>query len=120
MIIIELPRPILVTGLFLGKVHTKSTSLVAAPRNIWIFISRLEPSVTQDAVGAFVGGLCEGSKVVIEKLQTRFETYASFKEGLPMQYSSILEQSEIWPEGVIVSRYQSKRNSRSTYEQKNS
>lgn len=68
---------------------TTSTSLVVVPRNIWIFISMLDSSVTQEAVGDFVGGLCEGDKVASEKLQTRFETHTSFKVGIPIQYCNI-------------------------------
>lgn len=96
----------------IGKMKT-TNGLVAVEKSSWLFISRLEASVKKEAVEEFVSNLCDGKGILCEELQTRYNTYKSFKVGCPVAYQEKLLNGEVWPEGILVTKYvpQKKYNS---------
>lgn len=88
----------------IGKKKTVS-GLTVAEKNSWLFISRLGAEVSIESVNDFVSGLCEGKKVKCEELKTRYNTYKSFKVGCPIHYLDKLLDGEVWPEGILVTKF---------------
>jgi hypothetical protein len=79
-------------------------SLAAAPRMLWLHISRLNKVVTADDVLNYVKTKLPNEKITCEKLTTQFEN-TSFKIGADFKLLKTLNQPDFWPSGVIVRRF---------------
>lgn len=108
-----------VNAAIIGKRKTVN-GLSAAGRNAWLFISRLEPNVKIEALKEYVSSQCDGKEVICEELQTRYQTYKSFKVGCPILYYDKLMDGETWPEGVLVTKYTPKKKYFGSSQEKNS
>lgn len=77
----------------------------AAPKNIWLHIGHVEPSVTQDVICNYIKSKT-GTKreVVCEKLETvgRFNSY---KVGVDDRHYDELYKPDFWPTNITVRRY---------------
>ena len=80
-----------------------------------VFISRLDPSTKEKDIEKFAKDQFNGlSKVICEKLITKYDTYNSFKVYL---YRVTFKDSlniDNWPEGILVKRFYSVENRKST------
>ena len=102
------PRPAAICG----KARGMSSLAVEGVRRADIFISRLRPDTTVANASALIKEcfpLCVSVKSV--KLDTRFDTYASFHAELCVQRSqfddliSCLYKEDSWPSGILVRRF---------------
>lgn len=94
-----------------SKKNLKS-NLSAVERTSWIFVSRLAPTVTcSDITGHLKVEL--GGDIMCEELQTKYPGYKSFKIGVPVSKSDIVYNPELWPEGVLVTKFFFSKNQRS-------
>ena len=68
-----------------------------------VFISRLDPNTKEKDIEKFANDQFNGlSKVICEKLITKYDTYNSFKVSL---YGVTFKDSlntDNWPEGILV------------------
>lgn len=97
-------------------IGTKSTTdtplkIEAVERKAWLFVSRLHPDVDSEKVKTFLtnSGI---TSVVCEALKPKFDTYASFKVGIPLAQLDSTMSSDFWPSGVLVRRFTQPRQDR--------
>ena len=88
-----------------------SDSLILKPakRLFWMYLSGIDPSVETDSVIQYLKGLKDSSLYQCEKLNTKYNTYNSFKIGVPMELCEELLHPNLWPEGCIVGKYRAPR-----------
>ena len=67
-----------------------------------IFVSRLSPNITQVKLKEYVGQIIDDKNCAVEKLKTRFETYASFHVTCDDKYRAKLLDPEVWETGILV------------------
>jgi hypothetical protein len=82
----------------------KSTGLKTVSRKSWLFISRLDPSVTEQEVKSYVED-CDVRNCEIVELKPKYNSYKSFKLGIPQEYWSKVFNSEFWPSGTLVREF---------------
>ena len=87
-----------------GKAKTAQTGLVGRGRNVSLFVSRLDPEVETYKVKAHVNDTFSVS-FECERLNTRYDTYSSFKVEGYCKDPSAFYDSENWPENVLVRRF---------------
>lgn len=71
----------------------------------WLFLSGFDPSVDKDSVLAYLKELNGTPSYVCEKLNSRYDTYSSFKVGVPFELADELMHPNLWPQGCIVGKY---------------
>ena len=80
-----------------------------------VFISRLDPNTKEKDIKKFAKDQFNGlSKVICEKLITKYDTYNSFKISL---YGVTFKDSlntDNWPAGILVKQFYSVENNKST------
>jgi len=59
-------------------VSGEQQTLKTVDKKVWLFLSRIHPDVTKDNVSKYISD-CGISNPEVEKWDTRFNTYASFK-----------------------------------------
>lgn len=91
-------------------VSDENTGLKTAMRMFWMFISGLDPMVNTDEVIAYLGSVDGSVNYVCEKLNSKYESYSSFKVGLPFELAEHFMQPNLWPRGCIVGKYRAPRN----------
>jgi hypothetical protein len=79
-------------------------NLKSATRRSHFFVSRVSPEITSDDVLSYLStkGLTDNECVV---LNSRFNTYKSFKVGVPSNYESAILDPSFWPKGVLVRHF---------------
>lgn len=94
----SVPRPIV------GKKTGGDNRLRAATKRSWVFVSRLDTSVTKENLELYL----KNSKVedfVCLELETKYDTYKSFKIGVSdISFEKIMDP-EFWDEGILVKEY---------------
>lgn len=94
---------------------TKQDSLptVAKENTRWLFVSRLDKSVTEDNVLNFLKAEVDADYKV-QKLTPKMENanYASFKIGVPGAIYSQVMKPEFWPQNAFINKfyYSNKQN----------
>jgi hypothetical protein len=86
-------------------------------RRAHIFMSRFCPETTTDDVISLTNNvLTNCADVKVEKLKTRFDTYASFNVEICVTRSNFddlianIYSAETWPEGILVRRFYRNKN----------
>ena len=67
-----------------------------------IFVSRLNPSIAKDKVKDFVSGIIGGDTCIVEKLQTKFDSYASFYVSCDDKHKDKVLDPDMWESGILV------------------
>lgn len=80
-------------------------NIAAVERHCWLFISRLATSVTSENIVSHVKSICGNISVVSEELRTKFPGYKSFKLRVPLECKDNILNTEVWPQGVLVSKF---------------
>ena len=95
-----------------GKSQRTSSMAVEGVRRINVFVSRLLPNVTEHEIVNLVKDTFPScTSVTAEKLQTRFDSYASFHVELFVARSGFddviqsMYSDENWPAGVLIRRF---------------
>lgn len=102
-----------------GKAVNQKLRTVAAKKEVHLFVSRLNPDtstvdVTECVTECLVlhsGTLASQCKVTCIKLDTKFDTYASFHVSVNVSSDNlhsvfnVLLSEEAWPQGVLVRKY---------------
>ena len=78
-----------------------NTLKVSSGRFISIFVSRLDPSVSCDALSAYIHDV-HSIDANCEKLITKYNTYASFKVNVTCNDMSTFLDPDKWPQGVYL------------------
>lgn len=93
------------------QVSSSETELIKPAKKLfWIFLSGLDPSVEPDAIVTYLKSLKDCDSYSCEKLKTRYDTYSSFKIGVPFELGEYLMHPNLWFEGCIVGKYHAPRN----------
>jgi len=82
-----------------------SGTLKAAQKLVVLFISRVDPETTQEEVEKFANIIFQTAEIHCEKLKTRYNFYASFKDTLQGVEMEDALSSHIWPTGIIVKKF---------------
>ena len=69
-----------------------------------IFVSRLNPDITVEAVVEFVKG-STGEEPKVEKLSTKFPNHSSFKIVCNQNCENAILNPDEWEEGILIRRY---------------
>ena len=93
-------RPNYIVGKGLGN----SNGISGKGRFISLFVSRLEPDIEANRVKKYVDDKFEVD-FICEKMQTRYDTYASFKLEGYCKNSDVFFKEENWPENILVRRF---------------
>lgn len=88
-----------------SKLEGSNCGIGVVTKLSWIFASRFETRTEKMAVEEYVSNICGGEKIVCEEIQTRYPSYKSFKVGFPQQFTSLVLDSEKWPEGILINKY---------------
>jgi hypothetical protein len=108
---------------FVGTSQRSKLQSVQILKPVNVFVSRFSPDTrcedicayVHDAVHATMNILLSPHNIRCEKLQTKFDTYASFAvtvmaEGsVKDEFISLLMSSDAWPEGILVRKYYLKK-----------
>ena len=81
-----------------------NTLKVSSGRFISIFVSRLDPSVSCDALSAYIHHV-HSIDANCEKLITKYNTYASFKVNVTCNDMSTFLDPDKWPQGVYLRKF---------------
>lgn len=81
-----------------------SCPLVAAPRRLWIHVSKLSLDATKDNVLVYLKSKIPDTVFECEKLPT-LGTNSAFKVGAPFNLLEELNNSNFWPAGTRVRRF---------------
>ena len=81
-----------------------NTLKVSSGRFISIFVSRLDPSVSCDALSAYIHDV-HSIDANCEKLITKYNTYASFKVNVTCNDMSTFLDPDKWPQGVYLRKF---------------
>ncbi|KAG8321632.1 hypothetical protein J6590_043216 [Homalodisca vitripennis] len=84
--------------------------LKPAKKLFWLFLSGLDPSVSSEDIITYLKSLKESETFVCERLETRYNTYSSFKIGVPYALGEELMHPNLWFEGCIIGKYRASRN----------
>lgn len=89
-------------------------------RTEWIFVSRFDPDTTVGDVREYLKDFKNGlEKSKCEEVKSRYNTYKSFKVGVPENLVDAALDPACWPHGTFVKIYETSRFSRSAkYERK--
>ncbi|XP_064596696.1 uncharacterized protein LOC135463368 [Liolophura sinensis] len=79
-----------------------------------IFITRLEPTTTSNDVIQYVKDN-SGVNVECKRLDTKYDTYASFWIRVTGKVSNMLLRSSFWPDEVLVRKFYNRRDSDATW-----
>lgn len=84
---------------------------VATVRRVSLFMSRLPPGTGEEAVSAYVREQSGAEMVSVEKLQTRFDSYESYRLEIVNPPAEVnLLDPDLWAQGLVVRRFFQKRN----------
>ncbi|KAG8267572.1 hypothetical protein J6590_048191 [Homalodisca vitripennis] len=82
-----------------------------------MFLSGLDPSVSSEDIVTYLKSLKESETFVCEKLETRYNTYSSFKIGVSYALGEELMHPNLWFEGCIIGKYRAPRNRPKPFQQ---
>ena len=99
----------------IGTGDNKSLGIKDRKYKAEIFATRYEPEVENDAVkNDLETKLLKHTKVkhtvVVEKLQSRYNHYSSFKVTCFCKNTAVFMNSNIWPSGTLFKWWRNKRN----------
>ena len=95
--------------MIVGTSGNGKDKLRSQKRRFSLFVSRLKPDVTDDDVKDFVDRMFDVT-CDCEKLETRYDTYSSFKINVNCNDISMFFDAEKWPAGVLVRKFFSPRS----------
>lgn len=87
-----------------GTSKANTITLSTVQRSKFLFLSRLDPSVSDSDVESYIKSSCEGI-FSVEKLKAKHPTYSSFKVGVPGHLWDKLFTEDFWPAGALVGRF---------------
>ncbi len=79
-------------------------------RHTAVFLSRLDPDTKCDDIIEYARDNLKMS-ITCEKLQTKFDTYSSFKIDVTCIDPSTLLNCDKWPAGVLIRKFYVKKSS---------
>ncbi len=103
------PRPR--TKPTIGTLPRQRSNLTVISRNPTrdIFITRLGPETRDSDIVRHVKTLV-GCQAVVEKLDTKYDSYSSFCITVSADFSDVLLGPHIWPEGILVKPFRRRRS----------
>lgn len=75
----------------------------------WLFLSGLDPSVCTDEIVKYLKDLNDSADYLCEILNSRYNTYSSFKVAVPFVLADELMHPNLWPHGCIAGKYRAPR-----------
>ncbi|KAG8286342.1 hypothetical protein J6590_062159 [Homalodisca vitripennis] len=87
-----------------GKKTGSGTKLKTASKRSWVFISRLDTSVTKENIESYLKDSQIDDFLCFE-LETKYDTYKSFKIGVNDSAVDQIMDPEFWDEGILVKEY---------------
>ena len=93
---------------FTGRKTGTSLRSVPQVKKINLFVTRLEPNLSEDVLMSFAKDLINDD-CSVEKLETRFPSYSSFKVTCDAKYKTAIMNPDEWPEGILIREYVGRR-----------
>ena len=76
-----------------------------ARRKAELFLSRLDPLTTVEDILSHVKAYLKSNDVQCERLQTRYNSYVSFRVTVDNRFYKRMINADMWPEYVVFRRY---------------
>ena len=95
----------------IGSRKTGPIKAVAAVRRLSVFMSRLPPGTGEEAVRAYVKEQTGADDVTASKLQTKFDSYESYRLDIMNPSCDDVLDPELWAQGLVVRRFFTRRQS---------
>ncbi|KAJ3616448.1 hypothetical protein Zmor_011890 [Zophobas morio] len=75
-------------------------------KRAWFYIGKVDKDAEIDAIKTYIGKRLKSSDVelIIEKLPAK-GNFQAFKLGVPFIHKEVLQDSEFWPKGIILRRF---------------
>ncbi|KAG8330197.1 hypothetical protein J6590_068808 [Homalodisca vitripennis] len=87
-----------------GEKTGSGTKLKTASKRSWVFISRLDTSLTKENIESYLKDSQIDDFLCFE-LETKYDTYKSFKIGVNDSAVDQITDPEFWDEGILVKEY---------------
>ena len=84
---------------------TEVDEIKAETKRAWLHVGRLKLETTTDAGKRFLAKKGIFENVICEELESKYRTNA-FKVGIPFNFLERVNETDFWPAGVTVRRYQ--------------
>lgn len=81
-------------------------------KKVWLHVGRVQPGTECHSVVAHLKGKIPNAEFIVEKIDSPYNDYVSFKVGADFEHHDTLNSFEIWPEGTVVRRYNFFRSKR--------
>ena len=89
-------------NLITGRKTGSELGAIPKVKKCAIFVSRLNPSLSVDKVNDFVRGIIGDETCTVEKLKTKFDSYASFYISCDGKFRDKILDPDMWESGVLV------------------
>jgi hypothetical protein len=85
----------------------RESKLSVVEKTAWIYVTRLDPSVSKEDIISHVTNMYSGDKptILCDKLKTRHASYSSFKIGVPKRLEEECMKPSNWPSGLLIGTY---------------
>ena len=83
------------------------TNLKSVVKLFDIFVTRLESGLSDDVLKVYVSEIIN-DECSVERLETRFPSYSSYKVSCDAKHREAILKPEAWPEGVLIRQYYAK------------
>ena len=90
--------------MIVGSGSGDNIGLRSKGRFVSLFISRLNPDCDSSEIETYIKSKFD-SELKCEKLDTRYDTYASFRAEGYCKNPSIFYDADMWPESVLVRKF---------------
>ena len=93
----------------IGSRKSGSIKAVAAVKRVSIFMSRLPPGTGEEAIQTYVMEQTGSDDVTAIKLQTKFDSYESYRLDIVNPSNVNILDPDLWAQGLVVRRFFVKR-----------
>ena len=105
---VQQPRPA-PKKVVIGSRTTGPIKAVAAVKRLSVFMSRLPPGTGEDAVTTYVKEQTGADDVTASKLQTRYDSYESYRLDILNPTCEDVMDPNLWAQGLVVRRFFTRR-----------
>ena len=93
----------------IGSGRAGQIKAVAALKRLSLFMSRLPPGTGEDAIKEYVKDQTGAQDVILIKLQTKYDSYESYRLDIVNPSCGDIFDPDLWAEGLVVRRFFTRR-----------
>lgn len=89
----------------IGKSENTDLGLVAGDKKAWLYLGRVKKETPVDSVDQFIKNAFPEVEAKVEKLESKSESYSSFKICVDFAKKDELMNSTVWPMNIVLKRF---------------